>query len=85
MKRLIVFLFVLCFSSPFVFAKEEEVYLDLNIPEIHKYNTGKVEFGNQKSNYYDYEDEDYTKPSLLMIKKMYDEEFRPDKKTPKKK
>ena len=85
MKRFILLLLILSFGSVYAYAKEEDVYLDLNIPEIHKYDTGKVEFGNQKSNYYDYEDEDYTKPSLLMIKKMYDEEFRPDKKTSKKK
>ena len=52
----------------------EEVYLDLDSPDFHKFNTGKIEYENKKLETDD--DEDYLKPSIWTLKKMFDEDFR---------
>ena len=73
----IVVLLVFLFSVGTVYA-DEEVYLDLNIPEVHKFDTGKLQYENKKIDVE--EDEDYLKPSFQTMKKMFDEDFYKPKK-----
>ena len=81
-KNKIILLFVIIFFSGVSFASEE-VYLDLNIPEIHKFDTGKLRYENQKKDEID--DEDYLKPSFWTMKKMFDEDFHESENVTKKK
>lgn len=73
MKRLgsIISVFVL-FSCPVL--AEDEVYLDLSIPEVPRYSTGSLRFENPAKDIYE-EDENYLKPSFGTIKDMFDEDF----------
>ena len=73
----IVVLLVFLFSVGTVYA-DEEVYLDLNIPEVHKFDTGKLQYENKKIDVE--EDENYLKPSFQTMKKMFDEDFYKSKK-----
>lgn len=57
---------------------EDTVYLDVNLPDIKNYDTGDLKFGNNKHTYNE-DDENYLKPSLYSIKKMFDEDFRSQK------
>lgn len=63
---------------------DEEVFLDLNAPEIHKYDTGNFQYENKKLEV-DEEEENYLKPSFHTMKKMFDEDFYSDKKFSNKK
>ncbi len=60
------------FSINMVYASDE-VYLDVNIPEVHKFDVGQLKYENKKSDIE--EDEDYLKPSIQNMKKMFDEDF----------
>ena len=51
----------------------EEVLLDLNASEVHKFDTGSLQYENKKN--VDEEEEDYLKPSMQTMKKMFDEDF----------
>ena len=56
----------------------DEVYLDLNLPEIYKYDTGKLQYENRKLKEED--DENYLKPSFQTMKNMFVEDFYSEKK-----
>ena len=71
MKNIVV-LGLIAFFACTVFAAEE-VYLDVSIPEVHKFNTGILQYENKKIDVE--EDEDYLKPSIQNMKKMFDEDF----------
>ena len=62
---------------------EDEVFLDLDINETYKFDTGKLRYENKKLDSDD-DDADYLKPSFYTLKKMYDEDFRSDGKPSKK-
>ncbi len=66
---LIILSVLLCVST----YAEDEVFLDLNPPEIQRYDTGKLEYENTKLNID--EEENYLKPSFQTLKNMFDEEF----------
>ena len=74
--KLLLLIFCLILISPQIIAADE-VFLDLRTP-IHKYDTGKLNYENKKLD--SEEDENYIKPSFYTIKKMFDEDFRSDKK-----
>ena len=61
----------------------DEVYLDLNTPEYHRFDTGKLQYENKKMDVDD--EEDYLKPSFQTMKKMFDEDFYMPKKIKTKK
>ena len=67
-----------------VFANDGEVFLDLNAPDIHRYDTGKFQYENKKLEV-DEEEENYLKPSFSNMKKMFDEDFYSEKKVSNKK
>ena len=69
-KFIILLTFLLLISQVFA---EDEVYLDLSIPDIQRINTGQLQFENKKLNME--ENEDYLKPSFQTMKKMFDEDF----------
>ncbi len=66
-------LIIVLFFAGFAYGSEE-VYLDLNTPDIHRFDTGKLQYENKKLN--DEDDEDYLNPSFYTMKKMLDEDFR---------
>ena len=70
-KIISAFILLLLFTG--VSYSAEEVYLDLSTPEVHRFDTGQLQFENRKSN--DEDDEDYLKPSFQTIKSMFDEDF----------
>ena len=83
MKKIVIFAFMFLILPVLA---EEEVYLDLSIPDTPRYNTGKLDFQNQESDY-DCDDENYLKPSFQTLKKMLDEdreEFKDEIKRQKK-
>ena len=67
-KRIIAILSIIFFAQ-YVYASDE-VYLDINPTEIHRFDTGELQYENSKKN--DDEDEDYIKPSFQTMKKMFD-------------
>ena len=67
-----IILFLLLFSCPVL--AEDEVFLDLSLPEVPRYNTGSLRFENPAKDTYE-EDENYLKPSFGTIKDMFDEDF----------
>lgn len=71
-KKGFILIFVLVFSTGVSFGAEE-VLLDLNASEIHKFDTGSLQYENKKN--VDEEEEDYLKPSMQTMKKMFDEDF----------
>ena len=80
-KKIILLGVFLFFISPALCG--EEVYLDLNLPDLHSYDTGSLDFHNEKKSVDD--DENYLKPSFYTIKKMFDEDFcKPKMNIPKK-
>ena len=74
-KRILLLFLIICCAGEL--SASEEVYLDLNTPEIHRYNTGTLQYENTKIN--DEEDENYLKPSFQSMKKMFEEDFYRDK------
>lgn len=65
-------LFVLLLSVESIYAYDE-VHLDLSAPELHRFDTGQLQYENKKTDYDD--EEDYLKPSFQTMKKMFDEDF----------
>ena len=84
MKNFFLFISILSLGVLCSYAQEDTVFLDLNAPEIHKYDTGKIQFDNQKPDITD-DDENYLKPSFHTMKKMFDEDFYSEKKVSNKK
>ncbi len=73
MKRL-SFLFLILYLLCGVCSAEDEVWLDVNTPDIRRFNTGSLNFDNpEKAD--DEENENYLKPSFHSIKKMFNEDF----------
>jgi len=74
MKKVLLILLILGFG--FLAAKaQDEVYLDLNTFDVNRFDTGKCDFGNQKSDYDIEDDENYLKPSFKLFKDMLKEDF----------
>ena len=82
-KNKIVLLLILLFFARICLASDD-VYLDINTPDIHRFDTGKLQYENRKINIDD-EEENYLKPSFQTIKKMFDEDFYMPKKIKTKK
>lgn len=72
-KRIITTLSIIFFAQS-VYASEE-VYLDINPTEIHRFDTGELQYENSKKNDDEDEVENYIKPSFKTMKKMFDEDF----------
>ena len=72
-KNLVLILSIVIFSSVSSAYAEEEVILDLGIPQSKSFDTGKLDFRNIPKT--DDEDENYLKPSFQSMIKMFDEDF----------
>ncbi len=75
---LIILVFVSMILSSQMINAEEEIFLDVYGPEIHRYETGKLHYQNEKKKSVSDEDS-YIKPSFSMIKKMFDEDMLDEK------
>ena len=76
MKKLICLILILFIQISV--SAQEEVILDVHYPEMYRFNTGTLDYGNQerdKEN--DIEDYSYMKPSesFYAIKEMFKEDF----------
>ena len=83
MKKLYFITIIMLFFVGCAIA-EDEVYLDVNLPDLHRYDTGKFQYENKKLEI-DEEEENYLKPSFQTMKKMFEEDFYSEKKVSNKK
>ena len=73
MRKTLLIIAVLFLSQNTSFA-EDEVYLDLNIPDRYRYDVGNYRYENEKSDSLDDVDENYLKPSIKSMWKMFQED-----------